>query len=42
MLIDSEVNKDIGDLMVSTDNLEAGKKLGEYVKKILPEGKKAG
>lgn len=40
VLIDSEVDKDIGDLMVSTDNLEAGKKLGEYVKKILPEGKK--
>ena len=40
VLIDSDVDKDIGDLRVSTDNLEAGKRLGEYVQQILPKGKK--
>lgn len=40
VLIDSDVDKDIDDLQVATDNLEAGKRLGEYVKQILPQGKK--
>lgn len=40
VLIDSDVDKEVGDLLVATDNLEAGRKLGEYAANLLPEGKK--
>lgn len=41
VLIDSNVDQDLADLMVATDNLEAGKKLGQYTASILETGKKA-
>lgn len=35
VFIDSYVEEDVQDITVSTDNLEAGKKLGEYAKSLL-------
>lgn len=40
VMIDSNIDENIEDIQVSTDNLEAGKKLGEYAASLLEEGKK--
>lgn len=37
LLIDSEMDQDIADSIVATDNFEAGEKLGTYMKGFLPE-----
>ena len=39
VMIDSNTEEKVADLEVSTDNLEAGKKLGEFVAETLPAGK---
>lgn len=39
VMIDSDIDEDIADMKVSTDNVEAGKKLGKYTAEILQEGK---
>lgn len=40
VMIDSNIDKEIEDIRVSTDNLEAGRKLGEYAASLLKEGQK--
>ena len=40
VMIDSNIDENIEDIRVSTDNLEAGRKLGEYAASLLEEGKK--
>lgn len=39
VMIDSSVDEAVEDLRVSTDNLEAGKKLGQFAADLLEEGK---
>ena len=38
VMIDSSIDADIADIIVSTDNLEAGKKLGAFAAQFLKDG----
>ncbi len=42
VLIDSNINESLSIPLVATDNVEIGRKLGEYMKKLLPENPQIG
>src|SRR5699024_7714677 len=42
VFIDSSVNEEVEDLIVSTDNFKAGQKMGDFMMEYIKEGTKIG